>query len=78
MTALTLHTSPRRTPLLRPTALERSLLRTASALEALVIVRMQRRAAASDPTVRTTKARGAAADRRRDAAAAAQTGMLPR
>jgi hypothetical protein len=58
------------------TAFERALLRTASALDAYVIARVQRRDAR--PRRAALIAQAAAGDARRDAEARAAIGLLPR
>jgi hypothetical protein len=77
MTALTARTAAHRTLLAPPTALERLLLGSSRALEAIAVARMERRR-----TPRTAgAAQGPVADaieRRRDVTAAAHSGLLPR
>jgi hypothetical protein len=75
MTALTARTSAHRTLLSPPTAVERMLLGSSRALEALAMARMERR---RTDAARPASVATAAIERRRDATAAAHSGLLPR
>lgn len=75
MTTLTAHYATTRTAT-RATTFERTLLRAASALDAFVLTRVERRGA--DELRRVARTQDASAEARRSAQARGAMGVLPR